>query len=73
LLQRGKEWDGVIRNVLVLGAGAWAGGKVADMVSGVLPRGADGNVNPMVDIVARIAVVGFTAHYALKLLGHRKG
>lgn len=63
----------MLRNVLVLGAGAWAGNKAADFVGGMLPRGADGNVNPVVDALARIVVVGLTAHFALKHLGHRRG
>lgn len=63
----------MLRNILVLGAGAWAGNKAADMASGILPRQSDGSVNPIVDTVARILIVGATAHFALKFLGHRKG
>lgn len=63
---------GSVRNIAVLGAGAWAGNKVADFVGGMIPKSANDTTNKIVDFGVRILVVGVVAKLALSALGHRK-
>jgi hypothetical protein len=42
-------------------------------ISPMLPRGADGTVNPMVDKAVRYGLIGLAVIYGLRSFGHRKG
>lgn len=62
----------MFRNIAAAGVGVWVGGMVSGAVVGLLPKQADGSVNPMVQTIAQSFVVGAAAYYAMKLLGHKK-
>jgi len=62
-----------LRNVAVVAAGVWGGEMVAGFVTPMLPKGADGGVNPMLEKVARYAITGAVVLLALRTLGGKKG
>lgn len=63
----------MLRNVAVAGLSAWAGDMAGGFISPMLPRGADGTVNPMVDKAVRYGLIGLAVIYGLRSFGHRKG
>jgi hypothetical protein len=63
---------GQLRNAAVAGLGIWAGEIAAGFVVPMLPKGADGGVNPMVEKVVRYGLTGLVVVFALKTLGKRK-
>lgn len=56
----------------VIGLGVWAGEMAAGFVVPMLPKGADGAVNPMVERIARFGLTGVVVLFALKTLGKKK-
>jgi hypothetical protein len=63
---------GQLRNVAVIGLGVWAGDMVGGLVVPMLPKSADGGVNPMVEKVVRFGLTGFVVLFALKTLGSKR-
>jgi hypothetical protein len=62
---------GQIRNVAVVAGGVWAGEMLAGFVVPMLPKGADGGVNPMLEKAARYGLTGLVVLFALRSLGTR--
>ena len=63
----------MLKNAAVAGLGIWAGDMVATAAMGMLPVGADGNVNPWLARGVRYGVAGLVVVFALKQFGARKG
>ncbi len=63
---------GKLRNVAVIGLGVWAGEMAAGFVVPMLPKGADGAVNPLVEKAAKYGLTAVVVLFALKSLGSRK-
>ena len=55
------------------GLGAWGGDMVAGFATPLLPKGADGNVSPMVEKAVRYAIIGVAVSTAFHLLRRKKG
>lgn len=56
----------------VAGLGIWAGEMAAGFVVPMLPKGADGGVNPMVEKAVRYGLTGLVVIFALKTLGSKR-
>lgn len=62
-----------LRNVAVAAGGVWVGEMVAGFVGPMLPKSADGGVNPLLEKTVRYGLTGVVVLFALKALGGRKG
>lgn len=54
------------------GLGVWAGEMAAGFVTPMLPKGADGTVNPWVERAARYGITGLVVLVALRSLGSKR-
>lgn len=63
---------GNLRNVAVVAVGVWAGEMAAGLAVPMLPKSADGGVNPLLEKTVRYGLTGVVVLFALRTLGTRK-